>query len=78
VQDEAIHGETVLPAAGGDYRQRAASTRTRPIGSAPQAIVGTVSDRRQLPDRNLAVDPVSVNGDGLLSKPREFSTVELG
>jgi hypothetical protein len=49
-----------------------------PLAGAPQAIVDTVSDKRQLPDRDLAVGLVRVTADHQLSELREFSAIELG
>jgi hypothetical protein len=49
-----------------------------PFAGAPQAIVDTVSDKRQLPDRDLAVGLVRVTADHQLSELREFSAIELG
>jgi len=48
------------------------------LAGAPQAIVDTVSDKRQLPDRDLAVGLVRETADHQLSELREFSAIELG
>jgi hypothetical protein len=78
VQDEAIHGETVLPGAGRDLPTARCRRENSPVHSAPQAIVGTVSDERQLFDRNLGAEFVRMSGDRQLLKLREFSAIEFG
>ncbi len=49
-----------------------------PFAGAPQAIVDTVSDEHQLPDRDLAVGLVRATAEDQLSESRELSAIELG